>query len=212
MIAALDGAYTKYYEATLESEWRGEKTFVRGSYTWSDYYGNFDQDNTTGLNNDMNTFIGSSNIADGAGRQLWDMKDGELRGDRPHLLKLYGSRELGWKRHRGRVLRVPVRPAVGGQSYEPYRSLTTSTSDSNRNAEPAGSRRTDSHWQMDLNYTQNFRLAEPAHGAARRPTCSTSSTSRPATTSRPGPQLAVRHAAELLRPAAAADRGQDPAF
>ena len=46
------------------------------------------------------------------------------------------------------------------QSYEPYRSLTTSTSDTNRNAEPAGSRRTDSHWQMDLNYTQNIRLGD----------------------------------------------------
>ena len=47
VIAELDGAYTKYYEATLESEWRGAKTFVRGSYTWSHYYGNFDQDNST---------------------------------------------------------------------------------------------------------------------------------------------------------------------
>jgi hypothetical protein len=45
-------------------------------------------------------------------------------------------------------------------SYEPYRSLTTSTSDSNRNAEPAGSRRTDSHWQLDLNYTQRFRVRD----------------------------------------------------
>ena len=40
--------------------------------------------------NDENIFIGSSNIADGAGRQLWDFKDGTLRGDRPHMLKLYG--------------------------------------------------------------------------------------------------------------------------
>jgi hypothetical protein len=158
VIAALDGAYTKYYEATLESEWRGEKTFVRGSYTWSDYYGNFDQDNTTGLNNDMNTFIGSSNIADGAGRQLWDMKDGQLRGDRPHLLKLYGFREFSWRGTAGAFFVFQSGQPWEAQSFEPYRSLTTSTSDSNRNAEPAGSRRTDSHWQMDLNYTQNFRV------------------------------------------------------
>jgi hypothetical protein len=38
--------------------------------------------------------------------------------------------------------------------------LTTSTSDTSRFAEPAGSRRTDGHWQLDLNYTQNFRLLE----------------------------------------------------
>ena len=33
VIAELDGAYTKYWEATVESEWKGDKTFVRGSYT-----------------------------------------------------------------------------------------------------------------------------------------------------------------------------------
>ena len=36
--------------------------------------------------NDANIFIGSSNIGDGAGRQLWNFKDGTLRGDRPHML------------------------------------------------------------------------------------------------------------------------------
>ena len=45
-------------------------------------------------------------------------------------------------------------------SYEPYISLTTSTSDTARLAEPAGSRRTDGHWQLDLNYTQNLRLGQ----------------------------------------------------
>ena len=54
---------------------------MRGSYTWSHYYGNFDQDNSTAAN-DANVFIGSSFIGDGAGRQLWDIKDGDLRGDR----------------------------------------------------------------------------------------------------------------------------------
>jgi hypothetical protein len=158
VIAELDGSFTKFYEATLESEWRGAKTFVRGSYTWSHYYGNFDQDNTTGLSNDMNTFIGSSNIADGAGRQLWNMKEGDLRGDRPHLLKVYGYRALAWKATAGAFFVFQSGQPWEAQSYEPYRNLTTSTSDSNRNAEPAGSRRMDSHWQMDLNYTQNIRL------------------------------------------------------
>jgi hypothetical protein len=158
VIAELDGSFTKYYEATLESEWRGEKTFVRGSYTWSHYYGNFDQDNTTGLQNDMNTFIGSSNIADGAGRQLWDNKRGDLRGDRRHLLKVYGFRQTPWNATAGAFFVFQSGQPWEAQSFEPYRSLTTSTSDSNRNAEPAGSRRTDSHWQLDLNYTQDFRV------------------------------------------------------
>ena len=42
---------------------------MRGSYTWSKYWGNFDQDNTTSIN-DQNIFIGSSFIADGPGRPL----------------------------------------------------------------------------------------------------------------------------------------------
>ena len=57
VIAELDGAYTKYKEVTLESEYRGERTFLRGSYTWSDYYGNIDQDNST-TGNDAAIFIG----------------------------------------------------------------------------------------------------------------------------------------------------------
>ncbi|MFP5379613.1 MAG: carboxypeptidase regulatory-like domain-containing protein, partial [Vicinamibacteria bacterium] len=95
VIAELDGAYTKYYEATLESEWRGSRAFVRGSYTWSRYTGSFDQDNTT-TGNDANVFMGSSFIADAAGRQLWDNRDGTLRGDRPHMLKVYGFYNLDW--------------------------------------------------------------------------------------------------------------------
>jgi hypothetical protein len=158
VIAELDGAYTKYWEATVESEWRDDKTFVRGSYTYSRYYGNFDQDDTTGDINDMATFIGSSNIADGAGRQLWNFKDGTLRGDRPHLLKLYGYRQLPWHGSVGAYVVAQSGQPWQQQSYEPYRALTTSTSDSNRYAEKAGSRRSDSHWQLDLNYSQNFRL------------------------------------------------------
>ncbi len=157
VIAELDGAYTKYWEVTLESEWRDDKTYVRGSYTWSKYYGNFDQDNSTTAN-DANVFIGSSFIGDGAGRQLWDFKDGTLRGDRPHMLKLYGTRQLPWNASAGAFFVVQSGQPWETWSYEPYISLTTSTSDTNRYAEKAGSRRSDSHWQLDINYTQNFRL------------------------------------------------------
>ncbi|CAN5883861.1 hypothetical protein BH24ACI4_BH24ACI4_14620 [soil metagenome] len=160
VIAELDGAYTKYHEATLESEWRGDRAFVRGSYTWSRYYGNFDQDNTTTANDD-NVFIGSSFIADGAGRQLWDNKEGRLRGDRPHMLKLYGYYTLGWNATVGAFAIAQSGHPWEAWSYLPYVPLVgTSTSDANRYAEPAGSRRTDPHWQVDLNYTQNFRLGD----------------------------------------------------
>ncbi len=43
---------------------------------------------------------------------------------------------------------------------EVYRAFTTSTSNTIRFAEPAGSRETDDHYQLDLNYTQNFDFGE----------------------------------------------------
>ncbi len=160
VITELDGAFTKYYEVTAESEWRGKNAFVRGSYTWSHYFGNFDQDNTTGAVNDMNTFIGSSNIGDGAGRQMWDMKYGNLHGDRRHMLKLYGYYQFAWNGSVGAFAIYQSGQPWEAQSYEPYILLTTSTSDSARNAEPAGSRMTPAHYQLDLNYTQNIRIAK----------------------------------------------------
>jgi hypothetical protein len=158
VITELDGSYSKYYEGSLEAEWRGAKTFIRASYTYSRYRGNFDQDDTTGAVNDMNTFIGSSNIGDGAGRQLWNFKDGILRGDRPHLLKIYGAQQLPWNASAGFFFIAQSGQPWEKQSYEPYISLTTSTSDSNRFAEPAGSRRSPFHTQLDLNYTQTVNL------------------------------------------------------
>jgi hypothetical protein len=156
VIAELDGAYTKYYEASFEGEYRTKKLFAKGSFTWSHYVGNFDQDNTSSAN-DAAIFMGSSNIADGAGRQ--DFKDGTLRGDRPASLKLYGYYSLNWNASVGAFFILQSGQPWEAWSYEPYIALTTSTSDLNRYAEKAGSRRTPTHNQLDLNYTQNFRFA-----------------------------------------------------
>jgi|CXWL01.1.fsa_nt_gi hypothetical protein len=158
VIAELDGAYTRYWEGSLEIEWRGSKGQGNLSYTRSRYYGNFDQDNTTG-GNDAAIFMGSSNIADSAGRQLWDFKDGTLRGDRPHLLKAFGSWQLKWKATIGAFFLAQSGQPWEMLSYEPYRALTTSTSNTNRYAEKAGSRRTAAHHQLDLNYTQDVKLS-----------------------------------------------------
>jgi len=157
VIAELDGAFTKFYEVSMEAEHRTAKTFVRGSYVWSHYYGNFDQDNTTTAN-DANAFIGSSFIADGAGRQLWDHRYGNLRGDRRHQLKLYGFYELPWNANAGGLAIYQ-----SGQPWEkwdysiyPAALIGTDTDDTSRFAEPAGHRTTDPHYQVDLNYTQDF--------------------------------------------------------
>lgn len=157
VIAELDNAFTKYYEVNLEAERRGRKTFVRGSYTWSHYYGNFDQDNTT-TDNDQSIFIGSSFIGDGAGRQLWDRRYGDLRGDRRHQLKLYGYYQLPWNASAGAFAVYQSGQPWEVWDVEVYRALTTSTSDVSRLAEPAGARENDDHYQIDLNYTQDFPL------------------------------------------------------
>ncbi len=157
VIAQLDDAYTDYWELNLEAEWRGDNYYVQGSYVYSDYSGNFDQDNTSS-GNDGNIFIGSSNIADGAGRQLWDLKDGTLRGDRPHQFKIYGFYELSWNAGVGAYFVYQSGQPWEAWDSEVYRALTSSTSDTIRYAERAGSRRTGSHAQLDLNYTQNFYL------------------------------------------------------
>lgn len=160
VIANLDGAFTKYYEATMEQQWRGDKLILDGSYTWSHYYGNFDQDNSSfSFANDAALFIGSSNIGDGAGRQLWNFKYGDLRGDRRNVVKGHATYLLPW---RGSVGVFGVYQS--GQPYQlesvlPYRPLTGSSSDTARYAEPAGSRRSPGYYDADLNYTQNFPMS-----------------------------------------------------
>ncbi|MDX2438237.1 MAG: carboxypeptidase-like regulatory domain-containing protein [Acidobacteriota bacterium] len=155
VIAALDGAFTKYYELGAEAEWRGSKGFFRGSYVWSHYYGNFDQDDST-TSNDANSFIGSSFIADGAGRQLWNFREGNLRGDRRHQLKLIGFYQVPWNGSFGAFAVYQSGQPWAKWDVEAYREYTSSTSDTSRYAEPAGSNTTDAHYQLDLNYTQNF--------------------------------------------------------
>ena len=164
VIANLDGAFTKYYEGTMESSWRGNGYHLNSSYTWSHYYGNFDQDNSSFSSaNDAAIFIGSSNIADGAGRQLWDMKYGDLRGDRRHVFKLNGSYELPWHASVGAFGLYQSGQPYQLESVLPYRPLTGSTSDTNRYAEPAGRRRSPAHHQLDLKYTQGIPLMQFAN-------------------------------------------------
>lgn len=157
VIAEADGGYTKYYEASLEAEWQGDRTYLNASYTWSRYRGNFDQDNTAN-NNDADLFIGSSNYGDDPGKYPWDNRgNGVLSGDRPHVLKMYGFYTTDWNANVGAFFVYQ-----SGQPWERwscafYGSTSTALgSCGSRFAEPAGSRRSPNHWQLDLNYTQNF--------------------------------------------------------
>jgi hypothetical protein len=159
VIANLDGAFTKYYEATMESEWHHRNLTMNASYTWSHYYGNFDQDNTSANStNDAARFIGSSNIADAAGRNVWNNKYGDLRGDRRNIVKIFGTYSLPWRATTGAFFVYQSGQPYQIESFLPYAFETTSTSDTIRFAEPAGRRRTPSYNQTDLNYTQSFGL------------------------------------------------------
>jgi hypothetical protein len=155
VIAQLDDAFTEYYEVALEAEYRSPKWYAQASYIWSQYYGNFDQDNS-GTTNDANIFVGSSFIADWAGRQLWNNRYGYLRGDRRNQIKLYGYYTLPWNATTGAFVAYQDGQPWEAWNVEIYRQYTGSTSDTSRYAEPAGTNRTDGHFQMDLNYTQRF--------------------------------------------------------
>ncbi len=163
VIAELDTGFTKYYEASIEADWNRDNLFLRGSYVWSHYYGNFDQDNSS-TENDDNIFIGSSFIADDPGRQLWNFRKGDLRGDRRHQLKMYGFYNFEWNGSAGAFLVWQSGQPWEAWDVEVWRDIltaygSTSTDDTSRYGEPAASRTTDSHYQLDLNYTHNFTIS-----------------------------------------------------
>ena len=149
VIAELDGAFTKYLEASVEVDYRSENFFTTTSLVWSHYYGNFDQDGTTRFNNDQGTFIGSSNIADSWYGQLWgSFTKGKLRANRTWQFKSYGAYEFSWDATLGYL--------AYWQSGHAWEHQWAST----YYLETRGSRETPSHWQLDLNYTQNFDVGD----------------------------------------------------
>mgnify|MGYP000324290384 CR=1 FL=1 len=155
VIAELDGSENKYYEWSIEGEYVGDNTYLNVSYVWSHYYGNYDQDITSG-SSDGNLFIGSSNLADGKGRQLWDGKYGKLNGDKPHVLKAIGYYTTDWNADIGFNFVFQ-----SGDVWEAWDgSLYGYSSSTIRYAEPAGSRRESNHWQVDLNYAQKFQISD----------------------------------------------------
>ncbi|MFT2089377.1 carboxypeptidase regulatory-like domain-containing protein [Paraglaciecola sp. 2405UD69-4] len=155
VIAELDGSENTYYEWSIEGDYTGENFYLNMSYVWSHYFGNYDQDNTS-ADADGNLFVGSSNLADGIGRQLWDGKYGTLNGDRPHVLKALGYYTTDWNADIGFNFVFQ-----SGDVWEAWDgSLYGYSSSTIRYAETAGSHREASHWQLDLNYAQSFTLSE----------------------------------------------------
>ncbi|KUJ82510.1 TonB-dependent receptor [Microbulbifer flavimaris] len=158
VIAQIDGAYTKYWEASLEAEWVGDRTYLNASYVRSRYSGNFDQDNTSSYSNDASLFVGSSSLMDWETLNIWDNREGTLTGDRPHIFKAFGYYTTDWNANVGAYLLYQSGHAWQVMDGTVYGYEPAWWNDSGAYGEKAGSRRTPSHWQLDLNYTQNFQV------------------------------------------------------
>ena len=144
MIAELDGAFTKYHEVTLEARVaRRQGTFVRGSYTWSHYYGNFDQDNTTGSTTTRTSSSARRTSPTARAASCGTSSDGDLRGDRPHLLEALRLLRAAWNATAGAYFVAQSGQPWEMWSYEPYIALTTNTSDST--GTPSRQARADRH-------------------------------------------------------------------
>jgi hypothetical protein len=73
-------------------------------------------------------------------------------------VKVYGGYTLNWNATIGAYAVAQSGQPWETHSYLPYAALTASTSNTDRYSEPAGSRRSLSQYQLDLNYTQQFPL------------------------------------------------------
>ena len=153
-------AYTKYYEATVECEWRGRKAYARGSYTWSHYCGQLrpgQHDGRTQRRQHLHRVVQ---------HRRWrrtpavELQGGHAPRRPPALLQGVRLLHAQLERHRRRLLhrRSPASPG-SRPSYEPYVALTTQherrPTGTRSRPDPAERRRM---YQVDLNYIQNIPL------------------------------------------------------
>ena len=191
VIAELDGAFTKYYEATLETEWRSGQD-VRPRLLHLEPLlrqlrpGQLHRRRTTRTSSSARR---TSATAPAASSGTTVRRP--ARRPPPPAQDLRLLRRCRWNATRRRLRRRPVRPAVGGVELRavPARSPRAPATPPLRRAGRIAAHAP--HWQLDLNYTQNFKLGGRSTSRSSG-TCSTSRTARPATTSSRGPQLRVR--------------------
>ncbi len=160
VIADLDQAYTKYYEATVESEYRGRKV-VRAWLLYLQQVRTATSTRTTQRPEPRTTPTSSSarrTSPTAPDASCGTTRKARLHGDRPHALKAYGYYTLNWNATVGGFFTAQSGQVWEATSVQPYVQYTSSTSATNRYAEPAGSRRTSAWYLVDLNYIQNFPL------------------------------------------------------
>ena len=154
-VEQLPDAYRKYEAATLQLNRAAVDDRLLGlstsaSYTWSRLEGNWDLD--YGPNS---LFYNSSFIQDGPGVLITDNRDGLLRGDRTHLLKVFATIAPWEKTRFGSYLRFQSGAAWEARGLPDANVSSTSHF---RYLEPAGSRRMEDWLNLDLlaSYTFDF--------------------------------------------------------
>lgn len=154
-VEQLPDAYREYTAATLQVYRAPVVDSLLGlsmsaSYTWSRLEGNWDLDYGP-----SSLFYNSSFNQDGPGVLITDNRDGLLRGDRSHLLKVFAT-VSPWERTR---LGSYVRFQSGGawEARALPDPLVSSTSHL-RYLEPAGTRTMEDWWNLDLLASYTFDL------------------------------------------------------
>ena len=186
VIAELDGAFTKYYEASLESEWRGEQDLRPRLLRLEPLLRQLRPGQHHHRERPSTSSSALRSSATAPARQLWDKRYGDLRGDRRHQLKLYGYYQLPWH------------ATVGGfavyQSGQPWEAWdftivpASPRPPHHRRHQPLRRAGGVAHHRRPLPARPQLHPGLPVRStlqrAAARSTCSTSSTSRRGTTSR----------------------------
>jgi carboxypeptidase family protein len=144
-VGQLPDAYRKYTAATLQLNRRPvddrfHRLWINASYTWSRLKGNWDIDYADSL------FYNSSILQDGPGVLITDNRNGLLRGDRTHLLKLFATVEPVDRLRVGTYVRYQSGGAWEARA-QPSANVTSSYF---RYLEPAGSRRMENWLNVDL--------------------------------------------------------------
>jgi len=140
--------FRRYRAATVQvRKAYGSNWTVDASYTLSRLDGNWDLDYATAL------FYASSYIGDGPGLFPTDQnRQGILIGDRTHVAKLFGTYTLPTKTTIGGYLRFQSGRPWEARGFDPVNGVDLLY------LEPAGSRRTSSWTNFDLQITQNIPL------------------------------------------------------
>ncbi len=146
----LVNAYRKYRALTIEvNKAYSDHWAMSFSYTYSRLEGNWDLDQFGD-----SRFYASSSLQDGPGFYVEDPnRDGILTGDRTHVFKLFASYEILPNLSAGTYVRVQSGQPYEARGYGAYAG-------NNLYIEPAGSRKTPTWTNVDLQLSYGFPIAK----------------------------------------------------